>query len=102
MLVLFGTGEGFGLPEMSPYVTKTQIHLKMAGLDYEFRKSLPDASPKGQLPFIEDRGFRIADSAYIRAHLETVHSADLDAGLTASERATAFAIEMMCDHQLAP
>jgi glutathione S-transferase len=102
MLVLFGAGEGFGLPEISPYVTKSQVHLKMAGLEYEFRRTRPDEAPKGQMPFIEDRGFRIGDSAYIRSHIEVVHGADLDAGLTAVERAQAFAVEMMCDHQLAP
>lgn len=102
MLVLFGAGEGFGLPEISPYVTKTQIHLKMAGIDYELRGTRPDASPKGQMPFIQDGETVVADSTFIRAHVETVRGFDLDAGLTAVQRATAHAVEQMCDHQLVP
>ena len=34
MITLFGFGAGFGLPEISPYVTKTEVQLKMAGLAY--------------------------------------------------------------------
>ena len=32
MITLFGFGAGFGLPEMSPFVTKTEVQLRMAGL----------------------------------------------------------------------
>ena len=32
MITLFGFGAGFGLPEISPYVTKTEVQLKMAGI----------------------------------------------------------------------
>ena len=34
MITLFGFGAGFGLPEMSPFVTKTEVQLRMAGLAY--------------------------------------------------------------------
>ena len=34
MITLFGFGAGFGLPEMSPFVTKTEVQLRMAGLPY--------------------------------------------------------------------
>ena len=37
MIILYGAGEGFGLPEISPYVTKTEVQLRMAGLPYEKR-----------------------------------------------------------------
>ena len=29
MIILYGAGEGFGLPEISPYVTKTEVQLRM-------------------------------------------------------------------------
>ena len=51
-ITLFGGGPAFGLPEVSPYVTKTEVQLKMAGIPYVKAFAQPDASPKGQLPFI--------------------------------------------------
>ena len=34
MITLYGFGAGFGLPEISPFVTKTEVQLKMAGIAY--------------------------------------------------------------------
>ena len=52
-IILFGGGPGFGLPEVSPYVTKTLVQLRMAGLEFVFETARPEDSPKGQIPFIE-------------------------------------------------
>ena len=100
MITLYGFGPGFGLPEISPYVTKTEVQLKMAGLDYRKVRGRPDASPKGQLPFIEDDGERVADSTFIRAHIEASYGVDLDVGLTPAERAQAWALERMIENHL--
>ena len=69
MITLYGFGEGFGLPEISPFVTKTEVQLKMAGLAYRKEKARPPASPKGQLPYIVDdaethRRFHLHPRAY--------------------------------------
>jgi glutathione S-transferase len=100
MITLYGFGPGFGLPEISPYVTKTEVQLKMAGLDYRKTRGRPDQSPKGQLPFVDDDGELIADSTFIRAHIEARYGVDLDAGLTGAERAQAWAIERMVENHL--
>ena len=102
MIVLAGGGEQFGLPEVSPFVTKTEVHLKMAGLDYTKRRAMPQESPKGQVPFIDDGGRLIGDSTFIRFHIEREHRFDFDEGLSTLERATALAIELMVEHELAP
>ena len=47
MITLYGFGPGFGLPEISPFVTKTEVQLKMAGLAYRKERATPPASPKG-------------------------------------------------------
>ena len=100
MIILYGFGAGFGLPEISPFVTKTEVQLKMAGLAFRKERAVPPASPKGQLPFIEDDGEAIADSTFIRAHLERKYGFDFDAGLEPARRAQAFAFERMIEHHL--
>lgn len=100
MLTLFTYGPQFGLPDPSPFVTKTMVQLAMAGLDYQTAPAMPTDSPKGQLPFIDDDGARIADSTFIRAYLEDRYGFDLDEGLTLVERAHAWAIERMVEDHL--
>lgn len=100
MIVLYGFGEGFGLPEISPFVTKTEVQLKMAGLPYRKELALPDSSPKGQMPYIDDAGEKVADSTFIRAHLERKYGVDFDAGLDTSQRAQAWVVERMVEHHL--
>ena len=100
MITLYGFGPGFGLPEISPFVTKTEVQLKMAGLDYRKARAMPPASPKGQLPFIDDDGQTIADSTFIRAHIERKYGFDFDAGLSREARAQAWACERMIEHHV--
>lgn len=98
MITLYGAGEGFGLPEISPYVTKTEVQLKMAGLAYVKTSVRPDQSPKGQLPFIDANGVRVADSTFIRGYVERTYGVDFDEGLDATQRAQAWAIERMMEN----
>ena len=42
---------------------------------------MPPASPKGQLPYIDDEAESIADSTFIRAHIEGKYGFDFDAPL---------------------
>jgi len=100
MITLYGFGAGFGLPERSPFVTKTEVQLKMAGLEYAKERSMPTASPKGQLPFIADDGEAIADSTFIRAHIEGKYGFDFDAPLNLQQRAQAWAFERMIEHHV--
>src|SRR6478735_11862715 len=98
MITLYGAGEGFGLPEISPYVTKTEVQLKMAGLTYSKVRARPDESPKGQVPFIDVDGLRVADSTFIRGFIERTYGVDVDEGLDAAQRAQAWAIERMMEN----
>ena len=47
MIVLYGGGPNFGLPEVSPYVTKTEVQLKMAGLAYRKERATPKRLAQG-------------------------------------------------------
>ena len=98
MITLYGFGPNFGLPEASPYVTKTEVQLQMAGLAYRKEQAFPEQSPKGQMPFIDDGGQLVADSTFIRAHIERKYGIDLDAGLNPRQRAEAWAIERMVEN----
>ena len=97
-ITLFVFGPAFGLPEASPFCTKTEVQLKMAGLPYRKATAKPEDSPKGQRPYIDDEGERIADSHFIRAHIERKYGVDLDEGLDAAERAQAWAVERMLEN----
>lgn len=98
MIILYCAGPGFGLPEMSPYVTKTEVQLQLAGLGYRKERAAPNLSPKGQLPFVNDDGDLVADSTFIRAHIEQKYGVDLDDGLSPRQRAEAWAIERMLEN----
>ena len=100
MITLYCGGAVFDLPEASPFVTKTEVHLKMAGLDYRKERGFPSNGPKGQIPYIDDDGAVIGDSTFIRAHIERKYRHDFDAGLTERERAEAWAIERMLENHL--
>jgi glutathione S-transferase len=100
MITLYTFGPRFGLPDPSPFVTKTEVLLKMSGLPYRtdtggFRKA-----PKGKLPYIEDAGTIIADSSLIRLYLEQRHGVDFDKGLAPAERGIAWAFEKLCEDNL--
>lgn len=100
MIVLYAAGASFGLPEISPYVAKTEVQLKMAGLAYRKEIATPATAPKGKLPYIDDAGERVADSTFIRAHLEQKYGVDLDAGLDRAERAQSWALERLLEDHL--
>lgn len=102
MITLYGFGTGFGLPELSPFVTKTEVQLQLAGLAYRKLPAMPTDSPKGQLPFIDDDGEVVADSTFIRAHIERKYGVDLDTGLTVGERAGGWAVERMLENHFGP
>lgn len=99
-IALYSFGPGFGLPEISPYVTKTEVQLQMAGLAYRKASAMPMQAPKGKLPYIDDDGQVVPDSTFIRAHIEHQYGVDLDAGLDAGRRAEAWAIERLLEDHL--
>jgi glutathione S-transferase len=100
MIVLYGFSPAFGLPSPGPFVMKTEVHLQMMGLKYQIRTDGRALAPKGKLPYIDDDGVLVADSTFIRFHLEGKYSTDLDQGLTAAQRAEAWAIERLAEDSL--
>ena len=99
-IILFGFGPAFDLPVASPYVMKTETQLMMAGLPYEKDLTGFDKAPKGKLPYIQDGARVIADSTFIRQHIEWSYGVDFDAGLDVQQRAMAWAVERMIEDHL--
>jgi glutathione S-transferase len=99
-ITLYATRAGFGMPDTSPFVIKTEVQLKMAGLAHERESAIPPQAPNGKLPFIDDHGEVVSDSTFIRAHLERKYAVDLDHGLDARQRAESWAIERLLEDHL--
>lgn len=100
MITLYTFGPAFGLPDPSPFVTKTEVLLKMAGLDYRTDQGGFGKAPKGKLPYIDDDGTIIADSTLIRFHLEDRHRIDFDKTLTDEQKGVSWALEKMLEDHL--
>lgn len=91
----------FGSPSASPFGGKVIALLNMAGVEYTIKYGAdPRKAPKQKLPVLTDGNEVIADSDFIRAHLENTRDVDFDAGLSKSERATSRALIRMVEEHL--
>jgi len=100
VITLYTFGPGFGLPDPSPFVMKAEMLLKIAGLPHQIDSKGFSKAPKGKLPYLDDDGERIADSTFIRWHLEKKYKIDFDRGLSEEQRAIAWAFEKTAEDHL--
>ena len=100
MITLFTFGPAFGLPDSSPFVMKAETLLKMAGLEYRTDTGGFAGAPKGKLPYVNDGGEVVADSTFIRWHLEKKYGVDFDRRLTVAERGMAWSVEKLIEDNL--
>jgi glutathione S-transferase len=100
LITLHKFGPAFGLTDPSPFVMKTETLLKMANLPYRIDTEGFRRAPKGKLPYIDDDGEIIADSTFIRWHIEKKYGIDFDRGLQSEQRAIAWAFEKMVEDHL--
>jgi len=100
MMTLYAFGPALGLPDPSPFVMKVEVLLKMAALPYRTDTTGFRKAPKGKLPYIDDNGEIVADSTFIRWHLERKYKIDFDRGLPQERRATSWAFEKMAEDNL--
>ncbi|PZO04336.1 MAG: glutathione S-transferase [Hyphomicrobiales bacterium] len=100
MIALHSFGPAFGLPDPSPFCIKAELLLKLSGLPYQRVSGDLRRAPKRKLPLIVDDGVTVADSSFIRFHLENRHGIDFDKGLDAERRGTLWALEKMLEEQV--
>lgn len=95
MITLHGFGPAFGQPDISPFVMKVMILMRMAGLPFVKKDGFGGIrrAPRGKLPFIEDDGRIISDSRVILRYLEDVHGADFSGGYDETRLATGILVE---------
>jgi len=91
----------FGIPNPSPFCMKLETWLRMTGLPFEIVRVVdPRKGPKGKVPWIEDQGRTIADSAFIIEYLNQAYGAPLDTGLDADQRAASLALQRLIEDHL--
>ena len=99
MLRLYQFERTWDIPNLSPFCCKIETYLRMAGVEYEIKVTLPFNAPKGKLPYIKDNGELIGDSSFIINHLKSTYR-NLDKGLSDAELALSLAIQRLLDEHL--
>jgi glutathione S-transferase len=84
----------------SPFCTKVEVYLRLAGIPYKPIVTLPFQAPRRKLPFIVDGGRRIADSGHIINHLRQSTAVDLDTELDERQRALGHLLRRCCEESL--
>ena len=92
MITIYGYVPAFGVPDISPYVTKTINYMTFTGLEFEHKTqdlaTLDEDSPTGKLPYIIDSdGTKVADSNTIIGYFKERYGDKLDADLSKREAA---------------
>ena len=105
VLTVYGYVPAWGIPDISPYVTKLVNYLHMVGIEHEWKPQdlahLDEDSPNGKLPYIVmPDGTKLTDSNRIISHLESTIDNPLDAGMTDTEKAQALAWHRLVEEHL--
>ncbi|UTW58200.1 glutathione S-transferase family protein [Kordiimonas sp. SCSIO 12603] len=89
------------VPNFSPFCVKAEVLLKMAGIPYNIEDiDDPRGMPKGKAPVVRDGNELIADSEFIKRHIETARGFTFDAHLSAEEKAQCHAFTKLIDERL--
>jgi glutathione S-transferase len=100
MIDLYAFAPLWGLVDVSPFVTKVDVYLRLGELPYKlvpFSMESFTAAPKGKLPYIVDGDETIADSSSIVDYLKKKYGDPLDAKPGPSMRAAGHAIKRMLE-----
>lgn len=99
MTTLFSFGPNFGLPDPSPFVLKTDLYMRMAGISFDSHPDVQNLrqAPKGKLPYVQDGKDIIADSYFIQQHFEQQGHSTLDNWLSEQQKAFSHLISKSLD-----
>jgi glutathione S-transferase len=98
-LFVLQTGWGIPFPTSAPFPLKLATWMRMMGVDFEWVIENNTAKgPKGKSPWIEHGDVRMGDSTLIMEYLEEQFDLpDLDASLSAEQRALSVATQRMLE-----
>ena len=100
MIELYKFGPAFGLRETGPFALKVMSYMKLAGIPFsEHVQGDPRKAPKKKIPYINDDGVEIGDSAFIIKHLKTKFGNPLAEGLSAQQLAAGHAVKVMLEER---
>jgi glutathione S-transferase len=101
MIQLYGFNPAWGLPCVSPFVTKVANFMTMAGIPYEMRpqsvQRLRAESPTGKLPYIVDEDTLITDSTRIVQYLQVRYDISMDDHYGPIDRSIGLAFQRMVE-----
>jgi len=106
MINLHGFGPNLGLMDASPFVVKTDVFLKLSGLEYKNISGMRNMkkAPKGKLPYIsievDNQTTLISDSQVIIDYLTKKHELKLDTHLSEEQTAHAYLMTKSLDENL--
>lgn len=102
MITLYNFGPWHGIADPSPFCMKVDCYMRAAGIDFEVKSGAQylSKSPKKKIPFIEDGGKLIGDSAFIIDYFKEKYGNPLDADLSAEQLAITRAFSKMLDENL--
>ena len=85
----------------SPFCSKTEIYLRLAGIDFSIAETqIPTRYPNKKLPVINDSGTVIADSSLIESYCNQKYSINLNRELSSKDNSIGYAFSKMMEEYL--
>ncbi|CAD6872849.1 glutathione S-transferase family protein [Methylomonas fluvii] len=100
MITLYQFPRAWNIPNPGQFCVKLETYLRMTGIEYQIAETLPLYAPLGKLPFIEDNGYKLADSRMIIRYLQQQYGDSLDGDLSAEQNAMALAWQRLSEEHL--
>jgi glutathione S-transferase len=101
MLTMYGLPGAWGLPSASPFVSKLETWLRMAGIAYERVLDPMKQGPKKKFPWVKlEDGTALCDSSDIIRELTRRFDVKLDEGLPPAQLGLATLLQRTCEEHL--